>query len=339
MPDEPDMPGAGRGRHADESAERTHLDRRDDGAAWRGDPVVAADELRERLPTATAAEVSALLAECGDRLVELLDELHRRAALSLLLQHHTLSLLQAVAQADVIAAVFRCIAAAGLYESMCAGLPPPGHGADDLLRRWWRARPSFDEEALNRAALARWQDSPADEYAFDALIVPGFTPLAATRPLGVAELLPAQRRLELALHLHRHATAPVIIVTGGAVHPPGTPINEALSMRDYLLDSGLSADQILVEPYARHTTTNVRNAGRILRQHKRLRGLLISGFDSPIFGQDFYLSHPTLSSFYERCRRELGYSPGELSLYAERQIAYLPSPAVDTLNLADPWDA
>lgn len=305
-----------------------------------GDPVVVADELIEAFAGGRRVTVSALLrGGRGGELPAVVAELARRDVLLALLPRHGVELLRAARAGQCLAAVFRAIIDAGAYEDLCRVLPAVGGADDELLRQLADARPSYDEAAHNAAGLAAWQESAAEEYLFDALIVLGYTPLQAEQPTGVDEQPVAQQRLQLALHLYRHAMAPVLIVTGGAVHPAGTPINEALSMRAYLLQNGLTARQVLIEPYARHTTTNLRNAGRILRRAGRRRGLVISGFESPLFGQDFYLSHPLLSTFTERCRRELGYSVGELSPYGDNQTVFVPSEAVETRNLRDPWDA
>jgi hypothetical protein len=74
-----------------------------------------------------------------------------------------------------------------------------------------------------------------------------------------------------------------VLVSGGSVHPAGTPLNEALMLREYLLDHGASEEQILVEPHARHTTTNLRNAGRMLRSLGLHSALVVTGFESETF--------------------------------------------------------
>ncbi len=306
-------------------------------------PIAAADALIEHLARRRSADeacrLDALLGECQDQLPRLVQELRDRDSLRLLLETDTLALLRAAQKAKVLPAVFRHITEAGLYEVLRAGLPRVGGGHDDLLSDLARARPRFDEDALNEAALETLRDSDPEDYDFDALIVPGYTPLGALEPLGVRDIPAAQKRLDLALRLYRCATAPVIIVSGGSVYPPGSPINEALSMREYLLEEGCDESALLIEPYARHTPTNLRNSGRILRRAGRLRGLIVTGFDNPAFSQAFYLSNPTLSTFRERCRRELGYFPGELRAHAANQIAYSPSPDVERRTLHDPWDA
>ena len=68
------------------------------------------------------------------------------------------------------------------------------------------------------------------------------------------------------------------------------------------------------------------------------RGLIVTGFDSPAFSQAFYFGHPTLSTFDLRCRRELGYSVGELEPIDDHHVAFLPSAEVDRPGYDDPLD-
>jgi hypothetical protein len=170
------------------------------------------------------------------------------------------------------------------------------------------------------------------------LIVPGYTPLSARQPVHVADCEPARVRLETALNDLSRQVAPCILCTGGAVHPPGTPVNEALEMRQYLLDRGATPQQILVDPYARHSTTNLRNAGRLMRATEIRTGLIVTGYESEIFDQAFYFAHPILSTFAQRCREELGYLVGELEGVDDHHIAFTPSAEVERLDPRDPID-
>jgi hypothetical protein len=118
-----------------------------------------------------------------------------------------------------------------------------------------RANPSRAtgrRRALNAPAAAAAADADrgggsSGRYPF--LIVPGYTPRFGWRgglhPKNV-------RRLERALLDLEAGVAPSVIVSGGAVHSPD---NEAVLMREWLLDHGVSPRRILVEPCARHTTT------------------------------------------------------------------------------------
>src|SRR5258706_15500356 len=114
-----------------------------------------------------------------------------------------------------------------------------------------RGRP-VDAEQLNRGLHAR----QGGRYSF--LIVPGYTPRlrwwGGLHPKNIERLAQALHDLEAGL-------ASSLIVTGGAVHSPD---NEAVLMRSWLLARGVDPSRILVEPCARHSTTNLRNSGRMV---------------------------------------------------------------------------
>lgn len=253
------------------------------------------------------------------------------------------SLIEHAAEQRLLPALFMWLIGKGLYERLRKALTERGLTDSPALRRLAEARPGYDKDRLNRSARTRLATDRTRLAAvggsgFDALIVPGYTPLDAREPLHLSAIPAARRRLDQALADLRAGLAPLVIVSGGSVYPPGTPYNEALMMREYLLGHGASEDQILVEPHARHTTTNLRNTGRMLRDLGLRSAVVVTGFESETFSQAFYLSYPTLSTFRLRCQRELGYSVGELDGMDEHHIAFRPAPEVDTVDYRDPLD-
>lgn len=194
-----------------------------------------------------------------------------------------------------------------------------------------RCRPTHrgqpvDADALNAHA------TPTDPSApWPFLIVPGYTPRFGWRrglhPKNAARLEVARADLERGL-------APAVIVSGGAVH---SDENEAVLMREWLLARGVPPERILVEPCARHTTTNLRNAGRILLDRGATEALVVTsdaGDWRPrpsgwrFAEQAYYLGFPWLSSFHLRCLVELGYRVGELTWLGPHHVRFRPSPAV-----------
>jgi hypothetical protein len=71
-----------------------------------------------------------------------------------------------------------------------------------------------------------------------------------------------------------------------------------------LREFNVSADRIVIDAYARHTTTNVRNSGRFMLAYGIKNATIVSGVP-----QTLYLSYPALS-FTARCQRELGAQTG-----------------------------
>lgn len=140
-----------------------------------------------------------------------------------------------------------------------------------------RAAIDHDARALSRlAARARRAEVPRAPYA--AIILPGFgaaeqeeTTLVGWRPGDPCRPLSARDQERLGPNVTRAVrgaealragVAPVVIVSGGAVH---SRVVEAFALAHVLSCSlPVHADEVLVEPCARHTHTNLRNAGRWL---------------------------------------------------------------------------
>lgn len=153
----------------------------------------------------------------------------------------------------------------------------------------------------NAAAFARARKTDWKARPYTAIVVPGAgTEGAETRVSPVGSF-----RDRLAVKRWRDGDAPFLIVSGGHAHPNKTPFAEAVEMkRDLMAHYGVPADAIVIDPYARHTTTNLRNATRLLfRMGAPLaRPVLITTSQ----GQSLFIE---ASPFAARCQAELGYQP------------------------------
>ena len=74
-----------------------------------------------------------------------------------------------------------------------------------------------------------------------------------------------------------------------------------------LIRMGVPKDKIIVDDKARHSTTNLRNAGRYMLRHGMKKALITTSK-----GQDFYFSHPLISSFTVRSIAQMGLKVGKL---------------------------
>lgn len=165
-------------------------------------------------------------------------------------------------------------------------------------------------------------------YKYTAIIIPG------VGPENPAISISARSKLHLRQAAARFADgeAAFIVTSGAAVHPKGSQFNEAVEMRKVLVERyGIPAERIVIEPYARHTTTNLRNVTRRLVA-------MGAPLDRPTLivanpSQSAYISSP---EFAARNPAELGYQPGtvgrRLSPY---EVEFVPS--VRSLRV-DPWD-
>lgn len=211
--------------------------------------------------------------------------------------------------------------------------------AAELALRVAPPDPSPAHNDATYAALAAFDEWAA--YTYPLIIVPGYTPEDIKAPApGVHPI--AQRRLEQAVLDVKAKLAPFILVSGSNVRPRGTPYYEAIEMKRALVAMGVPADRVLVEARARHSTTNLRNAGRVLFERRLARAVITTSgggvAGSNVFDQDFYFGNPVLSTFYSRCERELGYRVGELKRVGPSHTELIPSPDVRRINYRDPLD-
>lgn len=113
----------------------------------------------------------------------------------------------------------------------------------------------------NAAPFAKSKQINWNAYSFSAILVPGNGPGISGNALdsmGIA-------RCQLAAEQYRKKTAPFIIVSGGHVHPYKTPYCEAIEMKKYMVSKlSIPDSAVIIDPHARHTTTNIRNAIRLV---------------------------------------------------------------------------
>ena len=159
------------------------------------------------------------------------------------------------------------------------------------------------EEGENAAALAHIPSIEFDNYPFTVIVVPGLGPTNLEVPLSAG----GRARCDLAAKRFFAGIAPLIAVSGGHVHPDRTPYSEAIEMKKYLLSNhAIPEASLLVDPHARHTTTNLRNVSRILHRYgvPTDRAALVT----TDFGQSLYIGYWD-GMFGPRCKKELGYLP------------------------------
>lgn len=205
------------------------------------------------------------------------------------------------------------------------------HFALELLRANRRddaVRQYAMQEKENAAAYRRMQTMDWAQYKYASIFVPGYSPEIAYEPLNPA----AKLRLKRGVELYRAGLAPVIIVSGGNLRPIGTPYTEAMEMKRYLMSEyGVPENAILIDPLARHTTTNMRNVARLLfRVHAPERK------KSLVTGQVHYIAS---AGFRDRCQRDFGYVPYTLHAWLDFDtMEFLPVKTSTHLDASDPMD-
>jgi hypothetical protein len=184
---------------------------------------------------------------------------------------------------------------------------------------------------VNAEAMARATTMDWSRYRFSAMILTGVGPEVEDVPLSPY----GKYHLRLAASRFAQGDIPFIIVTGGRAHPRATRFAEAEQMRRALIDRyGVPADAIIIEPYARHTTTNLRNASRLLM-----------AMGAPLDNDALIVCNPQQSAYIEsvqftkRNADELGYQPGKIGRrFSPTEIAVRPSPMSARIDPRDPLD-
>lgn len=153
----------------------------------------------------------------------------------------------------------------------------------------------------NSAAYQAVAKTLWERYPYSAMVVLGVGPEKHAEHVTAESLM----RAEYAAQCWKAGMMPYIIVSGGKVHPYGTPYCEAWEMKRYIVDvCHVPESAVIMEPHARHTTTNLRNAGRIMiRQGFQLsKPALVAGSKSHI---DYVVGQ----GFSKRFVKELGFLP------------------------------
>jgi len=158
------------------------------------------------------------------------------------------------------------------------------------------------EEGENKACLQDMKNIKWNDYPYSFILVLGSGPGDASNLSKVGA-----KRADQAAQLFLEHKAPLIILSGGHVHPMQTPYCEAIEMKKYVMEKFKIPEQsILIEPHARHTTTNFRNAARLAFRYGipvDLKALVTSSED--------HIAITTKEGFRIRCSTELGYFPME----------------------------
>ena len=186
------------------------------------------------------------------------------------------------------------------------------------------------EEGENKAAVRDLKNIRWSDYPYSFILVLGSGP-----PAGLNLSKIAAKRADQGAQLFLEHKAPLIILSGGHVHPIQTPFNESIEMKKYLMEKfKIPEKSILIDPYARHTTTNFRNAGRLAFRYgipNELKALVTSSED--------HIAIVTKDGFRIRCASELGYFPMEfITRVSPITAEFKPSLASLFFDANDPLD-
>ncbi len=187
------------------------------------------------------------------------------------------------------------------------------------------------EKNINKAAVRFVPSIHWDSYPYSVIVVPGAGPEDPNTALSDM----GRQRTELAAGAYREGKAPFILVSGGFVHPSQTRFAEAVEMKKFLMQTEhVPEKSILVDPHARHTTTNMRNAAREIYRYNipMSKPALVISDSSQI---TYIQGHP----FAIRCQDELGYLPYQIvTRPSKTSLGFLPKIESLQENPLDPLD-
>lgn len=186
------------------------------------------------------------------------------------------------------------------------------------------------EATENKAAVQSIPSINWEQYPYSVILVPGSGPGNATTALSAEAML----RLRLGVIQYKKGMAPFIVVSGGKVHPFKTKYNEAFEMKRYLVETlGIPEKAVIIEPHARHTTTNLRNCARLIYRY----GMPFSkpALSSTSRGHSLMISNLLAA----RCKAELGMVPFTIGQrLTETAVEFYPAIEALQINPKEPMD-
>lgn len=199
----------------------------------------------------------------------------------------------------------------------------------ELNERWDAAQLEPLMELENKKALNAIAKTNFDKYPYSLLLTLGAGPSIYGQAISPGGML----RSRMAARSYFKGLAPFIIVSGGRVHPYKTPYIEAIEMKKYLMDVlKVPEEAILIDPHARHTTTNLRNTARIMLNY---------GFPGDKYAiVNSSVQHiNSVEKMEGRCMKELGYMPYSLGKrISDVIIEFKPRKEALTIDPDEPLD-
>lgn len=157
------------------------------------------------------------------------------------------------------------------------------------------------EEKENKKAIAYIKQINFNAFDYASVLILG------NGPENYQDRLSAIGKLNLQLGVLEYEAkkAPLIIVSGGHAHPFRAAFCEAIEMKKELMSLyNIPEENILIDPFARHTTTNLRNASRLMIAYQMpldKKSIVVTNVS-----HSDYVGNP---NFNTRCMEELGYLP------------------------------
>lgn len=182
----------------------------------------------------------------------------------------------------------------------------------------------------NKAAVEKIKTTQWGKYKYSLIMIPGAGPEEPAVALSAEGMI----RCRLAALQYQKGLAPFIVTSGGKVHPYKTKYCEAVEMKKFMVQElHIPAAAIIIDPHARHTTTNMRNTVRLMFRY----GM---PFNKPAItcttrGQ----SNMIETTLIARCLKELNEAPYKNGVrLSETEIEFYPLLEALHINPMEPMD-
>jgi len=186
------------------------------------------------------------------------------------------------------------------------------------------------EKGENKASFEKNKSVKWNDYKYSVILIPGAGPEERDVALSAEGML----RCRLAAIQYAKGVAPFIVTSGGKVHPYKTKFCEATEMKKYLMEKlHIPESAIIIDPHARHTTTNMRNTARLIYRY----GIPFTkpGITCTTKFQSTYIT----TTLMDRCKKELNevpYKNGER--LSETEVEFYSLMEALLINPTEPLD-
>lgn len=190
------------------------------------------------------------------------------------------------------------------------------------------------EEKENKKAFDNLKKMNWNDYPYSVILVLGSGPNTVKGDSPILGKIGIERT-DAAVKLFQQRQAPLLIFSGGHVHPSQTPFSEAVEMKKYVMQKyGIAEEAILIDPHARHTTTNIRNAARIM-----FRDGIPTDKKGLITSSESHIDYVIGETFKKRNMDELGFVPMQLfKRISPVEVEFLPLMDSLFVNSIEPLD-
>lgn len=169
-----------------------------------------------------------------------------------------------------------------------------------------------------------------NNFKYSVILVPGAGPEDKETALSAGGMM----RCRIAAVQYFKGMAPFIVVSGGRVHPYKTKYSEAYEMKKFMVNTlHMPENAVIMEPHARHTTTNLRNCVRLMFHY----GIPM---DKPALISTTKSTIPYIAGVLaERCKKELGYYPYKIGQkLSDTEVEFFPDSMSLQIDFDEPLD-